>query len=654
MARRPTPQPGLLAAALLLSGATAVVAERAAQQPTFRTGVDVIQLDVTVLDANRQPVRGLTAADFTVTEGGKRLPIVGVVPVELPPAPPLGIRAAWTRAVASDVVSNELEPERTVVIIMDDGNTGTSDKVYDPRIAITAKQIARDVVTSLGARDLAAVVFTFKGRSQNLTGDREKLLAAIESFTPRDVPAPYAPRGAVPIISQRVEPLGCYMPMVGFNCQTDTLEGVAKAMPPMPPRRKLIVFISQDVKGFDVQQTCDGSPLALPDSAALSSLNQLGRALRALQEANVSVYAFDPSGLQVDRRQFCAAERLRALAEMTGGRALSQTNEPWTGVPAVMEETSSYYLVGFRTDRTDGLFHRVAVRVNRPGVEVRTRAGYTAPSAKPPRLANGKTPPSPVELALASSIPSGDLKFAVSAAVLPAAGRRESDVAVVTHLNLPASNTPFTTRLVDVLVTAFDRTWKARDSHRQTAQVITAALQSGAVAVEVRSQLALPPGRYELRIAAESAGVTGSVFTDLEIPDTGKERVSLSSLVFEAATTGASTAGEPRPAMLMSAPTVRRTFGAGDRVTAFLRVYQGGKETLSNVPLSVRIEDELGALALDTHVELVAEQFLDRSADYRLALPLRTLPAGEYVLTMTIEDEQAMVRRNVRFRVERR
>lgn len=35
----------------------------AAPQP-FRTGVDVVHVDVSVLGANRQPVRGLAATDF--------------------------------------------------------------------------------------------------------------------------------------------------------------------------------------------------------------------------------------------------------------------------------------------------------------------------------------------------------------------------------------------------------------------------------------------------------------------------------------------------------------------------------------------------------------------------------------------------------------
>ena len=46
------------------------------QLPTFRTGVDVVELDVTVRDKDRRPVQELTAADFTVLERGKPQPIV--------------------------------------------------------------------------------------------------------------------------------------------------------------------------------------------------------------------------------------------------------------------------------------------------------------------------------------------------------------------------------------------------------------------------------------------------------------------------------------------------------------------------------------------------------------------------------------------------
>ncbi|HET7220976.1 MAG TPA: hypothetical protein VFJ02_23140, partial [Vicinamibacterales bacterium] len=44
-------------------------------RPQFRAGVELLQLDVAVLDDKREPVRGLTAADFTVLENGAVKPI---------------------------------------------------------------------------------------------------------------------------------------------------------------------------------------------------------------------------------------------------------------------------------------------------------------------------------------------------------------------------------------------------------------------------------------------------------------------------------------------------------------------------------------------------------------------------------------------------
>ncbi len=37
-----------------------------APQTTFRAGTDLVQVDVSVLDNERRPVRGLTAAYFTL------------------------------------------------------------------------------------------------------------------------------------------------------------------------------------------------------------------------------------------------------------------------------------------------------------------------------------------------------------------------------------------------------------------------------------------------------------------------------------------------------------------------------------------------------------------------------------------------------------
>src|SRR6185436_14511701 len=190
--------------------------------PTFRTGVDVVQLDVTVLDKDRHPVRGLTADDFTILDKGRPQQIVAFSPVDVPaPVPDV---APWMRDAPLDVVSNA-ERRRLVAIVMDDAYAK-----LEPDVTKRAKQIARNAVDQLGAGDLAAVVFTFLGRAQNFTADRSQLVQAIDSYTPK--------------MSGSMGPPANCDPRLGRSCDTDSLAIVASTLAAAPPGRKIVLLIS--------------------------------------------------------------------------------------------------------------------------------------------------------------------------------------------------------------------------------------------------------------------------------------------------------------------------------------------------------------------------------------------------------------------------
>jgi hypothetical protein len=146
----------------------AILVGEARQEPsqslqTSRTGVDIVQVDVSVLDRDRRLVRGLIATDFTILEDGKERPVVAFTAVDLASAATPA--TSWMRDVGLDVASNVTPQEgRLVVILM--------DRTIRPPHQITGRRIAEAAIKALGPGDLGAVIHSGPGAPQNFTSDR--------------------------------------------------------------------------------------------------------------------------------------------------------------------------------------------------------------------------------------------------------------------------------------------------------------------------------------------------------------------------------------------------------------------------------------------------------------------------------------------------
>src|SRR6187431_2630664 len=92
----------LVAATIL---APAVMPARAQQKPTFQTTVNVVDVDVTVKDAQGNFVAGLAADDFEVLEDGRPQTIQTFSYIELPAERPDRFRFSGV-SVPADVRSN--------------------------------------------------------------------------------------------------------------------------------------------------------------------------------------------------------------------------------------------------------------------------------------------------------------------------------------------------------------------------------------------------------------------------------------------------------------------------------------------------------------------------------------------------------------------
>ena len=201
------------------------------QTPAFKTGVDLVQVDVSVLDRDCQPIRGLTAADFTVLEDGKERPIVQFSPVDLLGTPSASEgAAAWLREVGPDVVSNEVPLEGRVVVVLFHQSIRVAQQPQARRIATAA-------IDALGPADIAAVMHVINGVGQNLTRDRARLLAAINaSFMGlADTEAALESSGGALSRGQCPED----------RCSFEAITQIAESLRDVP-RRKILLLIAPD------------------------------------------------------------------------------------------------------------------------------------------------------------------------------------------------------------------------------------------------------------------------------------------------------------------------------------------------------------------------------------------------------------------------
>ena len=375
----------------LLVIAAAVVA---AQEPVFRGDTRLVRLDVSVLDAGKQPVRDLTAADFRVSERGEVLPMRAFQRVEVPTtdgsaagarlsgdAPALRNSAVESEADAGPRDLTSVNPGRLIVLVMDDGMTPN-----EPRWTRQARNIARSVVEGMGSYDRIAIQSTRTSRTRlEFTMSRSALLADVEAFDPGGFLA------LPPTDSWRDEEPRYWRTITA-------LENTVDALARLTDRQKLIVYI-----GPGIPKDNDGDLFR-----ARVALFQ------AAERANVVVYTFDPTGLDTLEDYIYERTRLGArmaptlgqrgpmsdmartaqakaltvaretiefstsLAESTGGRALIRTDIFEPAVAQMFADTSVYYLIAVDppSSTPDGKFHEVTVKVDRPHVDVRARPGY--------------------------------------------------------------------------------------------------------------------------------------------------------------------------------------------------------------------------------------------------------------------------------------
>ena len=625
------------------------------QRPVFRGGTDLVQVDVSVLDGKRHPVRGLTAEDFSILEDGQPREIQAFTEVYLPDR----VRAqdaAWMRVVPSDVATNQTAQEegRVVIVLLD-----RTIPLGQP--TITAKRIATTVINQLGPGDLGAVVSTSNGAVQNLTSDRSRLLRTLEeSDLSTDISdeAKEIEAAIFALTGRNWSTLNDGRCLCGL-CVLETIERIADAVQGTPGRRKMLFFI-----GSDLLLQAAGSPGGAKQDVGCESRLRDAREemFSAVDRANLTIHSLDPSGLVnigpvtrpsstlrgVDVADAAAGAMkdhlqrqgaLKVLPDRTGGRAVMNTNGPDLAVPEIFRETDSYYLIGFRPadPSPNGRFHQITVTTARRGLAVHARSGYTAPVATEPAAdtPRGTAVSEPVRTALTGLMPASAIPVEMNAATFAVPDAAKAAVVLTVGVEAFAAGPQTAQGPLEVVASAFDRGGRPKGIARQTLDLSWPA--SGPQDRDVLSRLDLPPGESEIRVAVSSGADarTASVFTYVTVPSCTAAPLSLSNIIV-GATAGTLTAPKDFLASLLPiVPTARREFARTGRLLAFFRVYQGTNRTDPLVPVQVRssiVDDHDRVVATEAGVLDVAEFAKARAADYYVTLPLTTLAAGEYLL----------------------
>ena len=601
---------------------------QAAAQPVFKSGVDLVEVDVVVIDKSGQPVRGLSRNDFQVFEDGKPVELSTFAAIDVPPAPAAAELPAPDHSGSSLGSNDHAEDGRVLLVVLDDYHVS-----FDAGRMKAARDIARKLVERMGPSDLAAVVST-SGRSSSqadFTGDKARLVAAIDRFFPQSESSATEPGRAAPPGSGGFN----FINEIKARWAMDTLSNAARTLALIPHRRKAILLVSQ------------GLPVSVDDIINNQNAAGAAQALRdfivTAQRSNIAIYAMDPCGLDLDPGCSTASrQNLRGLAEATGGFSVTNTNAPERSVERMIAENGTYYLLSYVSPApNDGRRHRIRVQTRLPAVEVRARESYVAAR----KAAPAETRPS-IESLITAPIQSRGLAMRLAAVPVPLAAKPGAAIAVGIEVR---AQDAVKARRIDFDLVAVDPEGKVRSRQRfqSTFQPMTAAPAGW---IRLGSRVDVPQGTYQLRLAAAGGdGTLGSVFTDVTVPDFSDDLV-LGGLSLGATTGTTQRLAELLTGLLPLVPLASPAFTSATQVAAQLpvRIRNRGASQLT-IRATLQRGDE-AARPLDAPAAETNAYAGPQGKVFSVALPAN-LAAGSYRLAVEATRGRERARREISFSV---
>jgi len=397
--------------------------------------------------------------------------------------------------------------------------------------------------------------------------------------------------------------------------------------------RSGVVINSLDVRGLKASRGI--SSFTDPGNEAKSALGNFdNNAANFGRTANMA--QFDNMSLDT----MTGHQGLEALSEATGGVSVINTNNFDAGIDRIMNR-SSYYLLAYKpSEPFDNKFHKLQIKVDRPGAKVYTRIGYVATAD----ATSSKSLTKEQAIARAAMAPLAkrdvDLTGAFQYRFLP-----QNRAAVDVDLRIDAKTLDFKQEsdgkyhaTLDLVGFVVNRLGKTDQGFSQTINAALTpdeykrALDAG---LGYTGHVELEAGNYQLRVAVreDETGKLGTLSKYLEVPDMSKKRLTMSSVFLHSVEPGS------KQAVALSAlRQVPRKDDLRFSAVVYNPKLEGGKPQIT----ARLILQRGGATIFDQPVQTVDIRGADDTQFVKLGqIGLSRLQPGSYVLTLVLTDTLA-------------
>jgi VWFA-related protein len=377
------------------------------QKPAFKTGVELVPVDVQVVDRDGRPISGLKAEDFEVTIDGRKRPVVSVELLQYASA---GSASSGGTAPVAAVAGASGTPSRRLYVI------GVDEHSIRFGSARAAMEASKRFIAQLGPDDLVGLVAYPTGATRvDPTTDHAQVLAALDKvgalFEPPQTRYNISAAEALDMVSNNSGTAGQVVDrecpetrdsstkiecgrLVRMEGQalglaleatlSQSLSGLRGLLSDMGtlPGRKILVLLSGGLlmsdrgvgRGDETGRMFEIGKIAAKTNTTLYALHMDTRFLDAFSERRVSHTIFR------DENVFAAGlERVAAAAGGTVFRIRTGSGDP--AFNRVLLETSAQYLLGLNVapeDRSDRA-QIIKVKVKTKGATVRHRMSVVIP-----------------------------------------------------------------------------------------------------------------------------------------------------------------------------------------------------------------------------------------------------------------------------------